>query len=121
MIVAAQEAIERSPAPYGPIMTAVSFAFIAAGFPVLLSLAWRDVVIGAALSLVVYAIALLSGRSPRLARMLLRRLVGPITLWKDEPLPGWLKQKVVKWRAESKVAGALNVQLDQSPRGSRIS
>jgi len=58
---------------------------------------------------------------PRLARMLLRRLVGPITLWKDEPLPRWLKRDAVRWRAENRVAGELNVQPDQSPRGSRIS
>jgi len=58
---------------------------------------------------------------PRLARMLLRRLVGPITLWKDEPLPEWLKKKAVRWRAENMVAGELPVQVDRSPRGARIS
>jgi site-specific DNA recombinase len=31
----------------------------------------------------------------KVARMLLRRLVGPLTLWQDEPVPAW-----IKWEAE---------------------
>ena len=64
------EAIGRSPAPFGPLAIAASFGLIGAGFAVLLSLAWPDIIIGTVLSLVVYAVVLLLGRSPRLARML---------------------------------------------------
>lgn len=64
------DAIDRSPAPFGPLAIAASFGLIGAGFAVLLSLAWHDVIIGVVLSLVVYAVVLLLGRSPRLARML---------------------------------------------------
>ena len=62
--------IEKSPPPFGPFMTAVSFGLIAAGFAVLLSLPWHDIIIGTALSMVVYAVVFLLGRSPRLARMI---------------------------------------------------
>ena len=44
--------------------------------------------------------------------MLVRRLVGPLTLWKDEKYPDWLTAEVVKWEAANKAAGELlaNVQ-----------
>ena len=62
--------IEKSPPPFGPLMTAVSFGLIGAGFAVLLSLPWHDIIIGTALSMVVYAVVSLLGRSPRLASMI---------------------------------------------------
>jgi uncharacterized membrane protein YjjP (DUF1212 family) len=68
--VARLNAIDKSPAPFGPLMTAVSFGLIGAGFAVLLSLAWHDVIIGVVLSLVVYAVVFLLGRSPQTARMI---------------------------------------------------
>ena len=40
---------------------------------------------------------------PKVARMLLRRLVGPLTLWQDEPVPAW-----VKWEAESRPESLLD-------------
>jgi uncharacterized membrane protein YjjP (DUF1212 family) len=64
------EAIGRSPVPFGPLAIAASFGLIGAGFAVLLSLAWPDIIIGTVLSLVVYAVVFLLGRSPRLARMI---------------------------------------------------
>jgi uncharacterized membrane protein YjjP (DUF1212 family)/uncharacterized membrane protein YjjB (DUF3815 family) len=64
------EAIGRSPAPFGSLAIAASFGLIGAGFAVLLSLAWPDIIIGTVLSVVVYAVVFLLGRSPRLARML---------------------------------------------------
>jgi hypothetical protein len=30
---------------------------------------------------------------PKVARMLLRRLVGPLTLWEDEPRPAWIRRE----------------------------
>ena len=58
------ERSKKSPAPFGPLMTAVSFGLIGAGFAVLLSLAWPDVIIGTVLSMVVYGVVLLLSRSP---------------------------------------------------------
>lgn len=67
--VARLDTIDKSPAPFGPLMTAISFGLIGAGFAVLLSLAWHDVIIGTALGVVVFGIVFLLGRSPRTARM----------------------------------------------------
>jgi uncharacterized membrane protein YjjP (DUF1212 family) len=63
------DAIDKSPALFGPLMTAVSFGLIGTGFAVLLSLAWHDVIIGAALAVVVFGVVFLLGRSPQTARM----------------------------------------------------
>ena len=63
------DAIDKSPALFGPLMTAVSFGLIGTGFAVLLSLAWHDVIIGTALAVVVFGVVFLLGRSPQTARM----------------------------------------------------
>ena len=67
--VARLSAIDKSPATFGPLITAVSFGLIGAGFAVLLSLAWHDVMIGTVLGFVVFGVVFLLGHSPRIARM----------------------------------------------------
>jgi uncharacterized membrane protein YjjP (DUF1212 family)/uncharacterized membrane protein YjjB (DUF3815 family) len=62
--------IRKTPARFGPLMTAVSFGLIGAGFGVRLSLPWHDVIIGVVLSQVVYAVVFVLGRSPTMARMI---------------------------------------------------
>jgi uncharacterized membrane protein YjjP (DUF1212 family) len=62
--------IDQMPMPFGPLAIAASFGLIGAGFAVLLSLAWPDIIIGTLLSVVVYAVVFLLGREPRLARLL---------------------------------------------------
>jgi uncharacterized membrane protein YjjP (DUF1212 family) len=64
------EEIEKTAPPFGPLMTAVSFGLISAGFAVLLSLPWHDVIIGTVLGVVTYAVVFLLGHSPRLVRMI---------------------------------------------------
>jgi len=68
--VARLDAIDKSPALFGPLLTAVSFGLIGAGFAVLLSLAWHDVMIGTALAVVAFGVVFLLGRSPQTARMI---------------------------------------------------
>jgi uncharacterized membrane protein YjjP (DUF1212 family) len=67
---AALAEIKKAPAPFGPLMTAVAFGLIGAGFAVLLSLPWHDDIIGVVLSVVVYAVVVVLGRSPTTARMI---------------------------------------------------
>jgi uncharacterized membrane protein YjjP (DUF1212 family) len=62
--------IKKTPALFGPLMTAVAFGLIGAGFAVRLSLPWHDVIIGVVLSVVVYAVVFVLGRSPTTARMI---------------------------------------------------
>ena len=62
--------IKKTPAPFGPLMTAVSFGLIGAGFGVRLSLPWHDVIIGVVLSVVVFGVVFVLGRSPTTARMI---------------------------------------------------
>ena len=66
---AALAEIKKSPAPFGPLMTAGAFGLIGAGFAVLLSLPWHDVIIGVVLSVVVFGVVFMLGRSPTTARM----------------------------------------------------
>jgi hypothetical protein len=63
---------------------------------------------------------------PKVARVLLRRLVGPLTLWNDSERRDWIPavhpDEVISWRAEVKAAGMLEglVQDPQkvaSPKG----
>jgi uncharacterized membrane protein YjjP (DUF1212 family) len=68
--VARLKTIDKSPATFGPLMTAVSFGLIGAGFAVLLSLAWHDVMIGTVLAVVAFGVVFLLGRSPQTARMI---------------------------------------------------
>ncbi len=62
--------IEKTPRLFGPLMTAFSFGLIGGGFAVRLSLPWHDVIIGVVLSVVVYAVVFVLGRSPTTARMI---------------------------------------------------
>ncbi len=54
--------IEKTPHPWGPVATAASYAFVGAGFAVLLSGGWWDILFSTLFSLVVYGIVLLTGR-----------------------------------------------------------
>lgn len=64
------DALQVPPAPFGPLLTAVSFGLIAAGFAVLMSLPWFDVIIGGGLSMVTYAVVSLFSSSPRTSRLI---------------------------------------------------
>jgi uncharacterized membrane protein YjjP (DUF1212 family) len=55
---------------YGCWMVALGYALSGAGFAVLMSASWSDVILAAVLSLVVYAVALLAGRSKWVAHTL---------------------------------------------------
>ncbi|MGB5573034.1 MAG: threonine/serine exporter family protein [Thermoanaerobaculia bacterium] len=54
--------IDKIPHPWGVVANAFSYAFIGSGLAVLFSLGWWDVLLATLLSLVVYAMVLLSGR-----------------------------------------------------------
>jgi uncharacterized membrane protein YjjP (DUF1212 family) len=54
--------IERTPQVWGTFANALSYVFVGAGFAVLLSGGWWDVLVASLLSLVVYGMVLLSGR-----------------------------------------------------------
>jgi len=62
--------IDASPLPYRRTIVAVGYALCGAGFAVLLSAEWRDVLFAALLSLAVYAITLIAARSQWLANRL---------------------------------------------------
>jgi len=57
------EEIEKTPHPWGLIANAISYVFVGAGFAVLLSGGWLDILFSAIFSLVVYGIVLITGRS----------------------------------------------------------
>ena len=63
---------------------------------------------------------------PKVARMLLRRLIGPIELWEDEPLPDFVDkdddrgaEQFVNWEAKTDVSALLDrdYRLVKSPTG----
>lgn len=54
--------IENTPHPWGLVANGVSYAFVGAGFAVLLSGGWWDIFFATIFSLVVYGIVLLTGR-----------------------------------------------------------
>ena len=62
--------IDNLQPPYRNSVVALGYAFCGAGFAVLLSANWNDVIIAALLSLVVYAITLTAGRSQWLSNQL---------------------------------------------------
>jgi uncharacterized membrane protein YjjP (DUF1212 family) len=62
--------IDHMPNPYGPLMLALAYGLSGAGFAVLMSSSWCDVLFGGLLSLVVYAIVFLAGRLEWVANML---------------------------------------------------
>ena len=59
--------IDSLPAPYNSTIMALGYSLCGAGFAVLLSAAWFDVLLSAVLSLVVFAITLYAGHSQWLA------------------------------------------------------
>lgn len=67
---ASLDRIDKQPPPYGRSLVALGYVLCGAGSAVLLSAAWRDVFLAGALSVVVYAIVLLAGRSTWVAHSL---------------------------------------------------
>lgn len=63
-------AIDRDVPPYGPGVNAVAFALCGLSFGVILGLSWRDVLLGGALSFVSYGLANLATRSQGLGAAL---------------------------------------------------
>lgn len=55
--------IDSLPSPYTNLIVALGYSLCGAGFAVLLSAAWFDIILAAVLSLVVFAIILYAGRS----------------------------------------------------------
>ena len=68
--VARLKQIDNLQPPYRNSVVALGYALCGAGFAVLLSANWNDVIIAALLSLVVYAITLAAGRSQWLSSQL---------------------------------------------------
>jgi uncharacterized membrane protein YjjP (DUF1212 family) len=64
------EEIDSESPPYTQTIVALGYAICGAGFAVLLSATWRDVLFAALLSLVIYAITVTAGRSQWLANRL---------------------------------------------------
>lgn len=57
--------IEKIPHPWGGVIGAFSYAFCGAGFAVLLSTSWWNILLSALISVVVYGMVVLSGRFGR--------------------------------------------------------